>query len=80
MIKEKLPFVGPGEDWATRGDPGKRREGRRLRKEYVFLSCSLHTDHGMGGQVKEESAKQNKAGLLSHFPTLDSGKRLPTPA
>lgn len=78
MIQEKLPFMGSGEEWTKRGGPGKRREGRRLKGMQVLLFCSFHVVHGMGGgQVIEENPKQNKAGLLSHFPILDSGKRLP---
>lgn len=81
MIQEKLPFMGPGEEWTKSGGPGKRREGKRVRGMHVFLFCSFRVVHGMGGgQVIVENAKQNKAGLLSHFPILDSGKRLPTPA
>lgn len=63
---------------------GKSGEEGRLRQEerreeaagegYVLLlSCtSPHAVHGLGGQVKEESIKQSKAGLDS-LPYLERG-------
>jgi len=55
MMQEKLPFVGPREEWT------RKKKRREKAKRYVFLFCSLHVVHGMGGQVKEENAKQSRA-------------------